>query len=81
MDLTTLLKNRPRSKTRLKLKGSLTLVSINTTSFSLAVNTHCYWGLEIAINTSANGTNIFLLEAKRFGLVVTVMTSFFNVLN
>ena len=81
MDLTTLQKNRQRSKTRLKLKGSLTLVSINTTSFSLAVNTHCYWVLEIAINTSANGTNIFLLEAKSFGLVVTVITSFFNVLN
>ena len=81
MDLTTLLKNRPRSKTRLKLKGSLTLVSINTTSISLAVNNHCYWGLEIAINTSADGTNIFLLEAKSFGLVVTVMTSFFNALN
>ena len=42
---------------------------------------YCYWGLEIAINTSANGTNFFLLEAKSFGLVVTVMTSFFNVLN
>ena len=81
MDLTTFLKNRPRSKTRLKLKGSLTLVSINTTSFSFVVNTHCYWGLEIATNTSANGTNIFLMETKRFGLVVNVMTSFFNVLN
>ena len=81
MDLTTLLKNRPRSKTRLKLKGSLTLVSINTTSFSFVVNTHCYWGLEIAINTSADGTNIFLLETKSFVQVVIVITSFLNVLN
>ena len=39
-------------------------------------NIFLFGRLEIANNTSANGTNIFLMEAKSFGLVVTMMTSF-----